>query len=170
MVGPYRIGGHLVLVSGPSLNVSKAGAQWKGCSLGSTIQHLLPEAAGTRRRERCGGLGKLLGRKALLSSAFLQLGQWLLWGRVRRAVLTLLCDLCWAALGGQACFLLPLEQERPTELHVPCPGLWPHSPRSLLLLHLSPQLCFLAGKPLKIIFYLPSQFRSSSESPLSPAK
>lgn len=54
MVSPYRIGGHLVLVSGPSLNVSEAGAQWKRCSLGSTIQHLLPEAAGTRRRERCG--------------------------------------------------------------------------------------------------------------------
>lgn len=85
-------------------------------------------------------------------------------------VLTTLCDLCWAALGGQACLLLLLEQERPKELHVPCLGLWPHSPRSLLLLHLSPQLCFPAGKPLKIIFYLPSQFRIFSESPLPPAK
>lgn len=169
MVGPFKIGEYLVLVSGPSLNVSEAGAQWKGCFLGSTIQHLLLEAAGTGRRERCRGLGKLWGAGLFSAQPSSWLGQWLLWERVKRAVLTPLCDLCWTALGSQAGLPLP-EQARSTELHVSCPELWPHFPHSLLLLHLRPQLCFLAGKPLKVIFYLPIQFRSSSESPLPPAK
>lgn len=43
----------------------------KDAPLAPLPSNLFPEAAGTGKRERCGGLGKLLGRRALFSWAFL---------------------------------------------------------------------------------------------------
>lgn len=137
----------------------------------AATQHLLPKAIGTGRRERFRGLGNCWGGGLFSAELSSRLGQWPLWETVRKAVLTgyPLCDLCWTALGGPAC-PSSLNKRGPQNFMSPSPGLWPHFPHSLLLLCLSLQLCFLAGKPPEVIFYLPSWFRSSSEPPFPPAK
>lgn len=117
-------GRHLALASGPSLIIKVAGTQWQRMfprlHCPAATQHLLPKAVGTRRRERFRSLGKLLGRRLFSAELFSRLKRWLLWERVRKAVLTPLCDLCWTALGGLTLPFLP-EQEGPTKRHVPQP-------------------------------------------------
>ena len=64
-------------------------------------------------------LGKALGEEGFSELSIPPgSGKWPLWERVRKAVLTPLCDLCWKALGGPGWPVLP-EQEGPTKLHGP---------------------------------------------------
>ena len=116
-------------------------------------------------RERFRILGKLWGEGLFSAEPSSGSRLWPLWERVRKAVLTPLCDLRWTALGSLACPLLP-EQEGPTKLHgLRSPGLWPHFPPSLLLLYLSAVL--LSGWETKESHPLSSEFLWTTP-PLQP--
>lgn len=119
---PCMTGRHLALASGPSLINKVAGAQWQRMfprlHCPAATQHLLPKAVGTGRRERFRSLGKLLGGRLFSAELFSRLRRWLLWERVRKAVLTPLCDLCWTALGG---LTLPFLPEQGGAYKTSCP-------------------------------------------------
>lgn len=165
MVGPYRIGGHLVLVSGPSLNVSEAGAQWQ--RMLPWLHYPAPPSGSCWDWEEgeMWGLGKAVGEEG---SSQLRLPPGSGNGCCGKEseeqfspLFVIYAGQLWAAKRASS----SLNKRGLQNSMSPALGCGLTS----LAAYFS-YICFLAGKPLKIIFYLPSQFRSSSESPLPPAK